>query len=237
MGRSDRHQDQTATGQFGERKSTQTIMIQGNKQKMVTNDHEIVTDLDNNAVYMIDPAKKSYIQIPFPPKGPLGKMVQSAAGTMDFKKEAATRTILGYSCSDYSGSGQSMGGDYTVTECFSTSAPGATEFSTFQKSMAAKLKGMAPTGNIPDGIPLAGDSTVKMNTMKIPNLPPEQAQMFQQKIAAMKPVTTKTVVTKIESKTLPADTFSIPAGYTQRQLGMPPAMTAPAPAAAPSAAN
>jgi len=81
--------------------------------------------------------------------------------------------VLGYACNDYTGTGQSMSGDYTVTECFSTSAPGAKEFNAFQKAMATKLKSVVPESNTPDGIPLASDSTVHMNTMRLPNLPPE----------------------------------------------------------------
>jgi hypothetical protein len=221
-------QDQTATGGFGERKSTQTIMVQGNKQKMITHDREIITDLDNNSMYLIDPGKSSYIQVPFPPSGPMAAAVAHAAGAMDFKKEKTTRTILGYHCTDYTGSGESMGGDYTVTECFSTTAPGAKEFTAFQKAMASKLKAVVPVSNTPDGIPLASNSKVQMNNMRLPNLTPEQQQKLAERIAKMKPVTTSTTVTKVESKNLPADTFTVPAGYTQRKLGMP--MMPPKPA-------
>jgi hypothetical protein len=230
-------QQQTANLQSGPRESEQTIMIQGNKQKMVTGEREIITDLDNNVMYLIDPSKSSYFQLPFPPTGPMAQAVAHAAGAMDFKRGTTTRKVLGYSCTDYMGTGQSMSGDFTVTECFSTTAPGAKEFNAFQKAMAAKLKSVVPQSNTPEGIPLASDSTVHMNTMKLPNLPPEQAQKLQQQLAKMKPVTTKTVVTKLEAKDLPADTFAVPKAYTQRTLGMPPAGQAQAPAPAPSPAK
>ena len=230
-------QQQTANLQSGPRQSEQTIMIQGNKQKMVTGEREIITDLDNNVMYLIDPSKSSYFQLPFPPTGPMAQAVAHAAGAMDFKKGTTTRKILGYSCTDYLGTGQSMQGDYTITECFSTSATGAKEFNAFQKAMAAKLKSLVPQINTPDGIPLASDSTIKMNTMKIPNLPPEQAQRVQQELAKMKPMTTNTEVTRLEAKNLPADSFAVPKGYTQRTLGMPPAGQAQAPAPAPSPAK
>jgi hypothetical protein len=230
-------QQQTANLQSGARQSEQTIMIQGNKQKMVTGEREIITDLDNNVMYLIDPTKSSYFQLPFPPTGPMAQAVAHAAGAMDFKRGTTARKVLGYSCTDYTGTGQSMSGDFTVTECFSTTAPGAKEFNAFQKAMAAKLKSVVPESNTPDGIPLASESTVHMNTMKLPNLPPEQAQKLQQQLAKMKPVTTKTVVTTLEAKNLPADTFAVPKGYTQRTLGMPPAGQAQAPASAPSPAK
>ncbi|MBV8138246.1 MAG: DUF4412 domain-containing protein [Deltaproteobacteria bacterium] len=230
-------QQQTANLQSGPRQSEQTIMIQGNKQKMVTGEREIITDLDNSVMYLIDPTKSSYFQLPFPPTGPMAQAVAHAAGAMDFKRGTTTRKVLGYSCTDYTGTGQSMSGDFTVTECFSTAAPGAKEFNAFQKAMAAKLKSVVPESNTPDGIPLASESTVHMNTMKLPNLPPEQAQRLQQQLAKMKPVTTKTEVTKLEAKNLPPETFAVPKGFTQRTLGMPPTGQAKAPAPAPSPAK
>ena len=65
---------------------------------------------------------------------------------MNFKKAGTTREIAGYKCTDYDGGGHMMAGDYTVKECFSTSAPGAEEFAAFEKKMADKLKsaGSAP---------------------------------------------------------------------------------------------
>jgi len=227
-------QQQTANGQFGEHKTEQTIMIQGNKQKVVTNGREIITDLDNSVAYMIDPSRSDYVKVAFPPSGPLAMAMAHSAGAMDFKKESTSRKILGYSCTDYSGSGSSMGGDYTVTECFSTAAPGASEFTSFQKAMAAKLKAVVPASNVPDGIPLASDSVVKMNTMKIPNLSPEQQKKLQAQLANMKPVTTHTEVTKVQVETLPPDTFTVPKGFAQRQM---PATGGGAPAPAPSPAK
>ncbi|HTR63885.1 MAG TPA: hypothetical protein VMH37_19390 [Candidatus Binataceae bacterium] len=227
-------QTETATGQFGERKTDTTITIQGNKQKVIRNGRENIVDLDAGTSYLIDSDHSSYMKLPFPPPGGAAAMAHAGAA-LDFKKDSTSRKILGYSCHDYSGSGSSMGGDYTVTECFSTSAPGAKEFSTFQKAMAAKLKGVIPSSNIPDGIPLAMDSTVKLNTMKMPNLTPEQQQKLAAQIAKMKSVTTHTEVTNVEAKTIPADEFLPPKGFTETQVpkmggGMPLPAPAPSPA-------
>ena len=65
----------------------------------------------------------------------------------------------------------------------------------------------------------------------------QRKSRIRNQLAKMKPVTTKTVVTKLEAKNLPADTFAVPKGYTQRTLGMPPAGQAKAPAPAPSPAK
>ena len=78
------------------RDSDQTIMLQGNKQKMVTDKHTIITDLDKGAVYILDPAAKTYFQIEFPPKGQMAAMMAaSAPSAMNFKKSSATRDIAG----------------------------------------------------------------------------------------------------------------------------------------------
>ena len=214
-------QTQSAATPGGDRKADQTIMIQGNKQKIVTGDRQVIIDLDAGKMYMIQAAQSSYLEVPFPPQGPIKEAVAHAAGAMDFKKGTSTQTILGYPCTDYTGSGTSMGGQYTVTECFSTKAPGAKEFTAYQKTLAEKLKGMVPANNTPDGIPLASDSVVKMGSMM-------QGMGAQQKMGGERTMTTKTTVTNVEVKNLPADTFEVPKGYTQRQMPQMPMGGGPA---------
>jgi len=50
---------------------------------------------------------------------------------------------------------------------------------------------------------------------------PEQAARFKEMMAKQGPQTTKTVVTKIAERDLPADTFEAPAGYQRRNMGGP----------------
>jgi hypothetical protein len=49
-----------------------TVMIQGNKQKMVTDRAQVVTDLDSGTMYLMNPEKKQYVAVPFPPTRPDG---------------------------------------------------------------------------------------------------------------------------------------------------------------------
>ena len=115
--------------------------MQGNKQKMVTERHTIITDLDGGKMYVLDPKAKTYFQLDFPPKGQMAAMMAASTNAaMNFKRAGTTREIAGYKCTDYNGGGHMMAGDYTVKECFSTSAPGADEFAAFEKNMADKLK-------------------------------------------------------------------------------------------------
>src|SRR5208337_1656530 len=128
---------------------------------------------------------------------------------------------------DYDGGGHMMAGDYTVKECFSTTAPGAEEFSAFEKNMADKLKGSGTTqanGEIPRGVPLALDSQMKMGKINIPGMAPEQAAKINEMMAKRPPVMTSTVVEKIETKKLADSDFAIPSDYTKRELPGPGSM-------------
>jgi Domain of unknown function (DUF4412) len=233
-------QKQHVTSGTNARDSEQTISVQGNKQKMVTERHTIITDLDAGKMYVLDPNAKSYFQIDFPPSGQMASMMAASTNAaMNFKKAGSSRQIAGYKCTDYNGGGHMMAGDYTVKECFSTSAPGAEEFAAFEKNMADKLKSAGtPTGNgeIPGGVPLALDSTMKMGKVNIPGMAPDQAAKINEMMAKRPPVTTSTMVEKIETKKLADSDFAVPSGFTKRDLPGPGSMMMkPPPAGAPNA--
>jgi Domain of unknown function (DUF4412) len=197
-----------------------TVMIQGNKQKMVTDRAEVVTDLDSDTMYLMNPETKKYIEVPFPPKGPMAKMMSQRMSTLSFKKTGGSQTISGYACQEYTGAGSMMGNEYTVRGCFSTKAPGAGDFDSFQKTMAKKVKGtaMAMQGEVPDGVPIQLDSTTKMSNFSMPGMTPEQSAKLKKMFANRPPVVSKTTVTQIASKNLPADTFKIPAGFSKQEM-------------------
>jgi Domain of unknown function (DUF4412) len=218
---------------------SRTVMIQGNKQKMVTDRAQVVTDLDNGTMYLMNPAKKQYIEVPFPPKGPMAQMMSQRMSTLSFKKTGSSKTISGYACEEYTGAGSMMGNEYTVTGCFSTKAPGANDFDTFQKTMANKVKGtaMAMQGEIPDGVPIQLDSTTKITNFSMPGMSPDQAAKLKQMFANRPPVVSKTTVTQIASKDLSADTFKVPADFAKQQMPTGGPMGAGAPAAPPPASS
>jgi len=220
----------------------QTIVVQGNKQRIEGADHVIIIDLDNSKMFFLEPTRKTYVQLPFPPSGPMAQMMARSAGAMNFKKETSTRKIAGYACENYSATTTSMGGDVSMLECFSTTAPGAKEYGAFMKATMAKFKasGVQPTGDIPQGVPLSSDATMKMNKINIPGLSADQQAKLQQMMANRKPITTQTVVTKIVEAKVAADQFTVPAGYTKREIPTPgshPMMGVPhaAPGTAPAA--
>jgi len=215
-------QKQHVTSGTNTRDSEQTISVQGNKQKMATERHTIITDLDKGMMYVLDPKAKTYFEIEFPPKGPMAAMMAASQNAaMNFKKAGTTREIAGYKCADYNGGGHMMQGDYSVKECFSTDAPGAEEFAAFEKNMADKL-GSAGTskagGAVPGGVPLALDSSMKMGKVNIPGMAPEQAAKINEMMAKRPPIVTSTLVEKIESKKLADSDFAVPEGFTKREM-------------------
>ncbi len=214
------------------RDTEQTISVQGDKQKMVTERRTMIIDLGKGAMFVLDPKTKTYFQMDFPPKGAMATMMAASRdAAMNFKKAGTTRDIAGYNCTDYDGGGHVMQGDYTVKECFSTSAPGADEFAAFEKQMTDKLKsasGSSANGEVPGGVPLAMDASMKMGlgAVNIPGMAPDQAAKIKEMMAKRPPIVTSQVVEKIESKKLAESDFAIQSDYTKKEMP-----TAPGPGA------
>jgi len=148
-------------------------------------------------------------------------MMSQRMSTLSFKKSSnGSKTVSGYPCQEYNGAGTMMGNQYSVTGCFSTKAPGARDFDAFQKTMAAKVKGtaMAMQGQVPDGVPMQLDSTTRITNFSMPGVSPDQAAKMKQMMANRPPVVSKTTVTQIASKNLPADTFTVPADFAKQEM-------------------
>lgn len=213
---------------------TRELMVQGHKEKMVSERNVVVIDLDKGTMMLIDPGQKIFAEMPFPPRAMMAANPNNALN-LGFKKTGKQSTLLGYSCSEYSGAGKTMMASVSTTGCFSDSAPGAAEFTDFTKAMAKRLQAAkAMSGAMPSGIPLTMVSTRTMNAnFAVPGMAPEQAARLKEMMAKRGPQTTKTEVIKIATRNLPADTFEAPAGYQRRGAG-PPAHGAPAPSGAAS---
>jgi len=200
---------------------TRELLVQGHKEKMVSDRNVFVIDLDKGTMMLIDPNQKAYAEMPFPPHGMSSNPAQQL--DLNFQKTGKSSKVLDYGCEEYSGAGKTAMAAVSTSGCFSTSAPGATEFTEFTKAMGAKLKNAkAMAGKMPSGIPLTMDSTRSVNAgFSMPGLTPDQAARLKEMIAKQGPQTTKTVVTKIATRDLPADTFAAPAGYERRSMGGP----------------
>ena len=152
---------------------------------------------------------------------------QLMADRFSFHKTGNKRTVAGYKCEEYSNSFKTPSGESSTTACYSKDAPGAAEYAAFQKATATKLKAALGTasgegeGGIPGGIPLATHSVHKVTSFSMPGLPPEQAEKLRQMMANHPPMVSEITVTKIASKSLPADTFAVPEGYTKSNMMRP----------------
>ena len=170
-------QEVTSNGPMGASTSKRTLEIQDHKQKVINGNHSVITDLDNGVMILLDPSAKTYTEMPFPP--PQLTMQQHAgAFKISFKKTGKHKTEQGYRCDEYVGAGHMMMGDYTVTGCFSKSAPGAADYTAFDKALESKLKGtpMETEGPRPEGVPLVLNSKTKLDTSLMPGLSPERAK-------------------------------------------------------------
>jgi hypothetical protein len=195
-----------------------TVMVQGNQQKTVTDRSQVLIDLDKGFMYVISPERKAYVEMPFPPQGRMGQLMAQRMAAMDFKKTGKHSTIAGYPCDEYSGGGNMGGSQYSVVGCFSRSAPGASDFTSFQKAMAAKLHGTEATANIPNGVPLEVTSTTKMTSFNMPGISPDQAAKIKDMLAKRPPVVNKTVVTKVAEQEIAAADFTVPADYQKQEM-------------------
>jgi Domain of unknown function (DUF4412) len=215
---------------------SRTVMIEGDKQKSIIDNgaRTIITDLDNGTMTILDGQHKSYVQFPFPPKGAGAAAIQSGLSpTMSFKKTGSHDTIIGYSCNDYSGAGTVNGNAVTMSGCFSDTAPGAADYSNFQRVMADKVKGttLANMREIPPGVPLKLEITTVIGNPPA-GTPPAQAQNLRNMLDHRRFVT-NTTVSKISTKPLTADSFQVPADYHKQAAppffgpmgGKPPAAT------------
>jgi Domain of unknown function (DUF4412) len=182
-----------------------TVMVQGNKQKYVIGDGQqaSITDLDKGTRMMVSNARKMYVEMPFPPKNMMTPAGNNKSA-LSFKKTGGQEKIAGYSCEDYVGIGSLGENEMTVNGCFSNTAPGAANFTAFQKTMTAKVKGtpMALMSDTPPGIPLKIDTNLK------------------QKSGGHAPITTHMTVTKVTQQDLPAGNFQAPKDYTKQQMPM-----------------
>jgi hypothetical protein len=190
-----------------------TVYVQGKKQKIETSHDEKIIDLEKGVVYEIDPSRKSYVRIAFPPKRKrevAGASIKLSAVAL--KKTGRSRSIDGYSCEEYRGIGRLEVMDVTVDQCMSRDAPGARELANFQKEVASRLKGRSPVDSADsskEGMPLEQSSSIKPR-MPATSSPDKETNAL---------VTTKTVVKNIQVRNLPSATFEPPAGFRMEAPG------------------
>ena len=221
-------QDVVFTDQAGkEHKSEMTVMLQGNKERIVTADRVIVTDLDLGRMFSLLPKSKDYGEIPFPPLGPIVAVLGRQGWFVNYDKATGTGKVAGYDCQNYTGTWTSGREKVEGKECVANAAAGAKEFVAFRKAMADRLKStpLKFNGDIPDGIPVSSTFTSSIIPTKIPpGFPPDQVAKIKEEQAKLKPEVRSAKVTKIEVKDLEPALFVVPMEF--RNL-LPPKPLAP----------
>lgn len=225
-----------------EHRSERTVMLQGNKEKVVTPDRVIITDLDAGKMYVLAPALKRAAQIALPPTGRIATILARLGMFVGYQKSSGGGKVAGYECQNYAGGETTGRTKLEATQCVASAAAGAAEYVAFRKGLADKLKGstLAIKGDIPDGIPVSSTLSISFIPFPIPkDFPPEQAAKIKESNAKAKPLITSAKVTKIQVKDLPADTFVVPADYKNPPAPTPVSGAAgsskPAAAASPAA--
>lgn len=209
-------QDVVVSNQAGTKKSEQTVMLQGNKRKVITSDRIFITDLDLGRMFVLVPGTNKAGDVPFPPTGEVLASLAQQGISVELKKGTGTHKVAGYDCQDYAGSQRLSHYNIDVAECVASAAAGAQEYVAFTTAMNAKLKGtpLQPKGEVPGGIPVSSTVTSTLIPFPIPrNFPPELAAKVRADNAKAKPVVTRTAVTKIQVKDIPASEFVVPARY------------------------
>jgi hypothetical protein len=220
--------------QEGAKKFERTVMVQGHKQKVITGDHQVITDLDAGKIYIIKPSTKEFIQAPFPPQRMIINTTVPEGIAVGFKKAGtAPRKLNGYKCQDYNGGSTVAHLRVGIIECVASDAPGAKEFTEYQRAVADKLKGtlLAQVGEVPDGIPVSSIINLTGTAEAMTGgISPEQLAKLQADLDK-KPTITAMNVSKIEAKDLPAAEFVVPADFTNREIPKPQLGKVPVPGA------
>jgi hypothetical protein len=208
-------------------KTTQTISLEGNKQKTSSSEgFDTIMDYDKGVVLLINNKAKTYSEVTL--KGSMYAMGASMASQMKYKAKGTKKTIAGHACDEYT---LELVGE--TVQCFSKSAPGAAESTAAGKKMFASLGVSVPAG-LPEGLMLLQEMTMQPPDASkvgfgamLASMPKEQrdmmmkdpeiAKMMKQQEAPLKPAVQRSIVTSIKAQTVAASVFEVPAGYKKEK--------------------
>jgi hypothetical protein len=196
-----------ASGPVGNGVQHRTIYVQGNKQKVDTDDVQTITDLDKRLLYVVDKTHKNYVEMPLASlSGALPSNGGPASAAIELKRTGAKQVIADQKCDEYRGREGNDQLEVAVSACVSTSAPGAQEIARFDRKMLSQMRGLQPKPSSEEsaGVVLEKKSVVNLRV----------ADLSQQRYR-MASVTTKTTVNDIRVKRLAAQTFQPPKGYSK----------------------
>ena len=231
-------QEQVIKRASGTWKMKRTILLEGHRARIVDNYEAMVADFDQARTLMIHPKEKDYYATGFPPPRLLANLITRAIvpPMVNYVKTGKHRTIAGYQCDEYRGSREFGTVVYEDVACFSTAAPGAKDYDTFERGLILKLdpdpkKSLSKLA-VPDGIPLAIQTTIEIRPSPPPAASEKQAKAATPTPAAPKPkpgepklppaneVGTAEILTltvsSLKGQSISSAEFNPPSGYAKR---------------------
>jgi hypothetical protein len=228
-------QEQVIKRASGTWKMERTIFLEGHRAKIVDHYEAMVVDFDQARTLMIHPKERKYYTTGFPPPRLLAALITRAIvpPMVNYVKTGKQRTIAGYQCDEYSGSREFGTVVYDDVACFSTAAPGAKDYDTFERGLILKLdrdpKKPLSKLAVPDGIPLAIQTTIEIRPSPPPAASEKQAKPTpvapkprpgEPKMPPANEVGTAEVLTltvsSLKGKSISSAEFNPPAGYAKQ---------------------
>ena len=186
-----------------------TLYVQGNKQKSEEEGIAQITDLDKNLVYIIDKNREVFAEVPLQTLS--SERPENLHDEPILTKTGKTRVVADNRCYEYRAADGNKLEHATISACVSTNVPGAREIAEFDRNMIARLGGhnLEEKSIRSDG---AGLILEKKSTLSF-RLPDRSRGNAYQTTSLV----VETRVDKIQSITLPPETFKPPTGYTKLQ--------------------
>jgi hypothetical protein len=197
----------------GETSQKRTIYVQGNKQKVESEGTDTITDLDNSVIYVIDKNHRSYAELSLKALHPL-RPPEARNGVLNLSKTGNTRVIANHSCNEYRGSAGNSAVNTTISAWVSHNPHGADQVTAFEHKMLSRRSGRAiPQSAKGEAADLVLEKQSSVN-FRIPDVSGRNAYRTAFLLA-------RTEISDIQLKTLPADTFEPPKGFSKLQRRLP----------------
>jgi hypothetical protein len=157
-------------GSGGTAVKTETILLEGSRQRSGDDLNGSIIDLDKATVTMWDAASKMVVEYSLKQSDGPGGMVAAGMASfwnMKFTPTGKTRQVAAINCSEYTATGKLMG-DMTMTTCVAKDAPGAAEYRKFHQRLAEIVGHQSAGSSFPEGVMLHSTTVVQSMMSGIP---------------------------------------------------------------------
>jgi hypothetical protein len=204
-----------ASGSIAQNK---TLYVQGNKEKIEEEGIAQITDLDKNLVYIIDKNRGVFAEIPL--RTLSSEQPANLHGEPILTKTEKTRIVADHPCHEYRAADGNKLEHATINACVSTNVAGAQEIAEFDRNMITRLDGHKSEEK---SIRSKGAGLILEKKSILSFRVPDRSRGNGYQTTSL---VADTRVDKIQSITLPPETFKPPTGY--KKLQNQPDVTRPA---------